>query len=441
MPAIVAIVGRPNVGKSTLFNRLLRQNLAIIHDEPGVTRDRLYAETEIGGRRVALVDTGGLTVVETPGADVREGIFNQAREAVEEAQAILLVMDGREGLTPLDQSVAEFIRRSGKPTLLAVNKVDGEEQEGLRTAEFHALGFPLAPVSAAHGFGLDVLRERLAGELLASVPEPEESHIEAGLRLAMLGRPNAGKSSMINALIGKNRLLVSAEAGTTRDAVDVTFERDGKRYTFVDTAGVRKKTKVEEGLEHFSVLRALAASKRADVVVLVLSANEGLTTQDKKLVSFLDKEKTPFLIAVNKLDLVPRAEGKEVKEMFRRELKIAAQAPILFTSTLTRTGLSQILPLAETIDAECKVRVSTGELNRAMRKALDKHQPPVVKFKRAKFYYLTQVESTPPTFIFFVNNKELIKPSYQRYLENSLRKLFGLTHAPVRVFFKSSHAE
>lgn len=439
MSATVAIVGRPNVGKSTLFNRLVRKNLAITHDLPGVTRDRLYAEAVLEGRAVALVDTGGLEVLEEDAGATREGIFAQAREAVEEADAVLLVVDGREGVTALDEQVAAFLRRCDKPVLVAVNKVDGEELEASLTAEFHALGFPLLAVSGAHGVGLGALRAAVA-ELVAHIPEELAPDYEQGLRLAMLGRPNAGKSSLINALIGQNRLIVSPEAGTTRDAIDVTFEAGGKRYTFVDTAGVRRKTKVE-GLERVSVVRALRAATRADVVVFVLDATMALTTQDQKLLAFLDKEKVPFLAAVNKSDLVARGDMKAVREHFEQELRICPHAPLVFTSAVTRKNLDRILPLAETIRAQCALRISTSKLNQAMRTAIDRHQPPQVNYRRAKFYYLTQAEASPPTFIFFVNNPELIKPAYKRYLENSLRKLFGLTHAPLKLFFKSSHGE
>ncbi len=438
MPATVAIIGRPNVGKSTLFNRLLRREAAITHDRPGVTRDRIYAEADLEGRKVAFVDTGGLEM-EEQAEDIQAAIFSQAREAVHEANAILLVMDGREGLTALDEKVASFIRASNKPVLLAVNKVDGSENEDLMLAEFHGLGFPLLAVSAAHGNGVQTLREHIAGEFLAGVPEEEDRTSEQGLRIAFLGKPNAGKSSLVNSLTGSERVIVSPLAGTTRDSVDVTFEVEDKRYTFVDTAGVRKRTKIEDSLEQYSVLRALKASKKAQVTILVLDALEGMTTQDKKLLSFLEKEQTPFIAVINKMDLVPRDERKVAKEHYRKALRIASYAPVTFTSAKTGIGVADLLPMSERLWEECKIRIGTGQLNRALRTALGKHQPPVVKRRRAKFYYLTQVETEPPTFVFFVNDPELIKPSYAKYLENSLRKLLGITMAPVRVFYKSSH--
>lgn len=440
MPATVAIIGRPNVGKSTLFNRLLRREAAITHDRPGVTRDRIYGETDLDGRKVAFVDTGGLEMEETA-EDIQVSIFTQAREAVNEANGIMLVMDGREGLTALDERVAAYVRASNKPVLLVVNKVDGAENADLALAEFHGLGFPLLAVSAAHGHNLQALRERVATELVAHVPPEEDRTEELGLRIAFLGKPNAGKSSLVNTLTGSERVIVSPVAGTTRDSVDVTFERDGKRFTFVDTAGVRKRMKIEDDLEHYSVLRALKASKKAQVTVLVLDALEGMTTQDKKLLAFLEKEKTPFIVVINKMDLVPRDERKVAKEHYRKELRIASYAPVTFSSAKTGVGVADILPMAERLLEECRLRIGTGTLNRALRTAITKHQPPVVKRRRAKFYYLTQVEIEPPTFVFFVNDPALIKPSYEKYLENSLRKLLGITMAPVRVFYKSSHGK
>ncbi|MFW5487078.1 MAG: ribosome biogenesis GTPase Der [Desulfovibrio sp.] len=439
MPTTIAIVGRPNVGKSTLFNRMLRKNAAITHDQPGVTRDRIYGETFFDDRRVALIDTGGIEVLDAGEDRIEEGIFAQAREAVEEAHAILLVMDGREGLTPLDERVAEYIRKHNKPVLLAVNKIDGEEREAELLAEFHALGFEMLGVSGEHGHNRNFLREELA-RLIKDIPDQDEAEgPERGLRIAMLGRPNAGKSSMVNAFIGEKRVIVSPIAGTTRDTVDATVDHKGKRYTFVDTAGVRRKAKVEGSLERFSVVRALTCSKRAQIVILVLDAIVGLTTQDKKLLDFLVKEKTPFLVAVNKIDLIERGKLNEVKQYFKDQMRFCSHAPLVYTSALKGTGLKDILPLAERMWKECQIRVGTGELNRVMRDAITRHQPPQVKYRRPKFYYLTQPETSPPRFLFFVNNPKIIKDSYKRYLENQLRKSFGIATAPIVISFRSSH--
>ncbi len=440
----VALIGRPNVGKSTLFNRLLGRNKALTHDRPGVTRDRIYAEVRAKAvRPFALVDTGGLVFTDAEGFEL--DVLDQAREAIRGSQAALLVVDAREGLTPMDQEVAGFLRSAGLPLLCAANKVDGPEKEHLG-AEFHALGLDVIPVSAAHGFGVSTLLQAV-DDLLGGLRDArdgdwwadEEDRPDQGLRMTMLGRPNAGKSSMVNALMGENRLIVSEQAGTTRDSVDVTFERAGKRYTFVDTAGVRRRGRITDSLERFSTLRALRASKHAQVTVMVLDATAGVTMQDKKLLAFLDKEKTPFLAAVNKVDLVPRGALAQLRKDFEETLRICPHVPVIYTSCVSRAGLGGLLPLAEQIWEECGLRVGTGELNRAMKSALERHQPPTVKRRRAKFYYLTQPETHPPGFVFFVNDKDLVKESYARYLENQLRKMLGVKAAPMRVIFRSSH--
>ena len=334
---------------------------------------------------------------------------------------------------------AAFIRRHNKPVLLAINKVDGEEREPEMLSEFHSLGFEMLGVSGEHGHNRNFLREEL-GRLIADLPDEEDiDKAEQGLRLAMLGRPNAGKSSMVNAFIGEKRVIVSPIAGTTRDAVDATVDHNGKRYTFVDTAGVRRKAKVDGSLEQFSVTRALTSSKRAQIVVLVFDATQGVTTQDKKLLDFLVRENTPFLVAVNKIDLIERGKLAEVKQAFKDQMRFCSHAPLVYTSALKGTGLKDILPLAERMWKECQIRVGTGELNRVMRDIIDRHQPPQVKFRRAKFYYLTQPDTNPPRFLFFVNNPKLIKDSYTRYLENQVRKSFGISTAPLIISFRSSH--
>lgn len=441
-----ALVGRPNVGKSTLFNRLLRKTKAIAHDTAGVTRDRIFSRASFAGVEFGLVDTGGLVLgAKAHDQGFEAEILAQARAAASEAHALLLVVDGREGLSPLDSQAAEFARASNKPTIVLVNKVDSEELEPQATAEFHALGFELFPVSGAHGYNLNALRERLAdlaGEIAAGSQEPQEEPAcatgERPLKLAVLGRPNAGKSSLINALLGQNRVIVSDVPGTTRDSVDVTFESEGKHYLFVDTPGVRRKANITEALERFSVSRALGTSKKADVSVLIVDAVEGVTHQDKRLLAFLVEENVPFLVAVNKVDLVPRDGLRGLKDSVTDTLRICPHAPVLYISAKTGSGLGKLLPLAEGIRRECQVRVGTGQLNRAMAQAIEAHQPPSVKGRRAKFYYLTQAEEPPPTFVFFVNDPELIKPSYARYLENQLREMVGIRKAPLAVVFRPS---
>ncbi len=437
MPPIVAIVGRPNVGKSTLFNRLAKRQKAITHDRPGVTRDRLEAAADLDGRQVTLIDTGGMDFDAPEGLERQ--IVDQAEIALDLADVVLFLVDGKAGRTALDDELAERLRRVDKPVLVAVNKVDGAEREASLTGDFHAWGFPLLPVSAAHGHGVPDLTEALANLLPEASGEAEAAPLEAGLRLAVLGRPNAGKSSLVNALVGEQRLIVSEIAGTTRDAVDVTVERGGKRYVFVDTAGVRKRTRITDGLERYSVAKALSSAKRADVAVVVIDATGGVGVQDKRLISYLDKERTPFLVAVNKVDLVPQGEMAGLRKAIGEELRMCPHVPVLYVSAMKNKGVAKVLPLAEAIWKECQIRVGTGELNRAMRAVLDRHQPPLVNGRRAKFYYLTQAAMPPPTFVFFVSDPQRVRSSYAKYLENGLRKLFGITMAPVKVVCRGSH--
>jgi GTP-binding protein len=444
MLPIIALVGRPNVGKSTLFNRLLRKSRSITHDMPGVTRDRIYGECRMGNVVFDLVDTGGMVLESeaTPelSKDFEDEIFEQAREAVQEAHAVIFVVDGKEGLTPLDQQAAEFVRRSGKPVFMVVNKVDGSEFVHEATAEFHSLGLEFLPVSAAHGYNLQEVRDYVRKFVKSlGIPPEEDDGVERGLRLTMLGRPNAGKSSIINAVIGKDRLIVSDVAGTTRDSIDVTFEKGGKRYTFVDTAGVRKRANIQDHLEKISVIRALKNSKRSDVTILVIDITLGVGRQDKRLIEFLAKEKTPFIVVVNKADLVPRRETNQALEAFRRELRIIPHVPIVMTSARKGVGIGKLLPMAEAMRKECEIRIGTGLLNRSLQAVLEKQQPPVVKRRRPKFFYVTQADEDIPTFVFFCNDHTLVKTSYARYLENQFRKMLGIKTAPVNVVFRSSH--
>lgn len=444
MQPIVALVGRPNVGKSTLFNRLLRKSRSITHDMPGVTRDRIYGECRMGDVTFDLVDTGGMVLESeaTPelSKDFEDEIFEQAREAIEEAHAIIFVADGKEGITPLDEQAAEYVRRSGKPVIMLVNKVDGSEFAPEMCAEFHAMGLELLPVSAAHGYNLHDVRARIKDFVLALGMEGEEDDgIERGLRITLLGRPNAGKSSIINAVIGKDRLIVSDVAGTTRDSIDVTFEKKNKRYTFVDTAGVRKRANIQDHLEKISVIRALKNSRRSDVTILTIDITLGVGRQDKRLIEFLAKEKVPFIVVVNKADLVPRKETNQALEAFRRELRIIPHVPIVMTSAHKGVGIGKLLPMAEAMRKECAIRVGTGVLNRSLAAVLERQQPPVVKRRRPKFFYVTQADEAIPTFVFFCNDHTIVKQSYARYLENQFRKMLGIKTAPVNVVFRSSH--
>ncbi len=461
----VALVGRPNVGKSTLFNRLIRSNRAITHDMPGITRDRLEGWVRRDGLTFVIIDTGGVTldahegvVPGPPGLrGFEEEILAQTRAAVEEAAALCLVVDGRDGLTNLDEHLAAYLRKSGKPILLAVNKVDGPEKADLLMAEFHSLGLPMLPCSAAHGFNMRQLEEDLR-DLLPLTEDVEEAEEEpdsepaaegeeevaeedanAPLRLAMLGRPNAGKSSLVNSLSGSGRMIVSDVAGTTRDSVDVRVEKDGLVCTFVDTAGVRRPSRVTDSVERYSVNSALKSSSKAQVTLLVLDGAEGVTQQDKRLIDLLDERRANFMVLVNKCDLIPRGNMKVAEKDYRAALEFCPHVPLLFVSALKKANLGKILPLAGELRRESKIRISTGKLNKAMDEVLSAHQPPLVRGARAKFYYLTQAETNPPTFVFFVNNNELVKDSYARYWEKSLRRVFGIKHAAMRVHFRSSH--
>ncbi|WP_461833508.1 ribosome biogenesis GTPase Der [Desulfothermus sp.] len=432
MLPVVAIIGRTNVGKSTLFNRLIRTNKAIIHDREGVTRDRIYGEVKYTKKPFALFDTGGLTFNFED--EIDKSIFDQVEDAIDDACLILFLVDGKAGLTPLDEEIAEFIRRAKKPVLLVVNKIDGKELADTLVSDFHALGFELIPISAAHGYNVPYLIEKIQ----KIIPEPTIEPNVSGLRIALVGRPNVGKSSMINAFVGEKRLIESPIAGTTRDSVDVVLKKDGAQYIFVDTAGVRRKSKIKDPLEKFSVLRALSASKRANITVLVVEATSKLTHQDKTLIHFLQKENIPLILAVNKIDMVPREKLEAVRTYFKDQLKFCPYVPIVFTSTVDRRGLGGILVLAEKLWSETNKRITTGELNRGLELAIKRHQPPVVKNKRPKFYYLTQVDITPPTFVFFMNDHTLLKTPYKRYLENQIRKIFGFKMAPIKLFFRTS---
>ncbi len=452
---LVALIGRPNVGKSTLFNRLTRGSRALTHDRPGITRDRMYGEVRREGISFGLVDTGGVNLDTT--GDVIEGpselrgfereVFTQAKQALQESRLAVLVVDAREGLLPLDEQLASFLRQSGHPVLLVANKVDGSEQEQVLLPDFYALGLDIIPVSAAHRYNMDGLIEKIAS-VLDSLPEEADTGAVPGtaLRLALLGRPNAGKSSLANAMLGQERMIVSDIPGTTRDSVDLALEVQGpdgesKRYVFVDTAGIRRRSKIVDSVEQMSVSGSLKSARKADVSLMVLNAEEGIAVQDKRLLAYLDKEKIPLIILLNKVDLFERKERPKLKQQFRDDLGICRHAPLLLVSAKTGAGLDKILPTAEELWKECDLRVGTGQLNRMMEQCLGKHQPPLVNRRRAKFFYLTQADTRPPTFVFFVNNADLVKDSYARYLEKQLRKLLGLHHAPLDVRFRSSHGQ
>ncbi len=449
---VIVLAGRPNVGKSTLFNKLIKSNRAITHDMPGVTRDRMDGIVRRRGLEpFEIVDTGGITLdanaAPTEGPDGIRGfeaeILAQTDAALAVAAGVAFVVDGRDGLLPMDEHLAAHIRRKNIPVLCVVNKVDGLEHEDEILAEFHALGFPLLAVSAEHGHNIGALCEDLAE--MAKNAETRQSGYLLGrdakplLRLAMLGRPNAGKSSLINALSGSDRMIVSDVAGTTRDSVDVRFENDGRIYEFVDTAGVRRKSKITDEVEKFSVNSAIKSTTKVDITLLVLDATEGVGQQDKRLIDLLATRKIPFMILINKCDLIAKNLLDALQKEIRETLVFCSWAPVLCVSAKSGLHLKDIIPMASAIHKECSIHIPTGQLNRALEQALHRHQPPLVKGRRAKFFYLTQAESEPPTFVFFVSDADRVPEAYGRYLDKSLRALFNLRHAPIRIHFRSSH--
>jgi GTP-binding protein len=429
---LVAIIGRANVGKSTLFNRLTRSAQALVADIPGVTRDRLYGRVTWEDQAFLVVDTGGLVGGE---ADLGELVRRQAQAAVAEADAILLVMDGRQGPQPGDAEVVAYLRRWGKPVFLVVNKID---HPGLESAlpDFYQFGLdPLYPVSAAHGLGLDMLLSALS----RSLPVPAELPLPtAGIKVAVLGRPNVGKSSLVNHFLGEERLLVSAAPGTTRDAIDTPFTWQDTDYVLIDTAGLRRPSRVVPGLERNMVLKAIKALARAEVAVLLLDAAEGLTSQDLRIAGLIEEQAKGCLILVNKWDLVspaPRVR-QQVLEQVTDGLQFMAYAPVLPVSVITGYNLKQVFPLINEIYDQCGRRVGTGELNRLLKEITTRVPPPRYRQRPLKFFYLTQAEVRPPTFIAFVNSPQGVPDHYRRYLVKQMREALNLPYAPLRLFFK-----
>ena len=429
---LVAIIGRANVGKSTLFNRLTRSSQALVANIPGVTRDRHYGTLTWDDHHVWLVDTGGLVGGEEDLAGLVRG---QAETAVAEADVILLVVDGREGPQKGDAEVVDYVRRTGKPILLVVNKIDHPGLEA-QLPEFYRFGLdPLYPVSATHGLGLGALLEALA----AALPAPREpSALIPGIRVAILGRPNVGKSSLINHFLGEERLLVSPAPGTTRDAIDSPLCWDGVDYVLVDTAGLRRPSHVEAGLERQMVLKTIKALSRAEVAVLMLDAVEGLTGQDLRIIGLIEDQTKDCLVLVNKWDLVRHetSKARSILDQVTSGLEFMAYAPVLPVSVITGYNLKRVFPLIAEIHAQSGVRVGTGELNRLLQEITGRVPPPRYRGRPLKFYYLTQPEVHPPTFVAFVNQPQGVPDHYRRYLVKQLREKLKIPYAPVRLFLK-----
>jgi len=431
MKPLVAIVGRPNVGKSMLFNKLCGQRLSIVEDTPGVTRDRLYAQCEWRNRTFDIVDTGGIE----PGTDDQILAFmrEQAEIAIATATVIVFVCDVKTGLTAADQDVANMLLRSRKPVILAVNKVDQVGRENPDIYEFYNLGLgdPIA-VSAVHGHG--------TGDLLDACfsyfpEEEEEEEEEDTIKVAIIGKPNVGKSSLVNKILGEERVIVSNVAGTTRDAVDSYFENEQGKFVFIDTAGMRKKSKVDDRVEKFSVLRSTMAIERSDVCLILIDAQEGVTEQDTKVAGLAHEAGKACIIVVNKWDAIEK-DGKTMDKMrqdVRRDLSYMTYAPILFISALTGQRVDRLFELINYVNNQAAMRITTGMLNNVLADATARVQPPTDKGRRLKIYYMTQVGIKPPHFVCFCNDARLFHFSYQRYLENQIRSTFGLEGTPVRL--------
>lgn len=432
MEPVVAIVGRPNVGKSTLFNRLAQTRTAIVEKEPGVTRDRIYAKVHWLNRTFTLIDTGGIIMESRD--KIEESIKNQARLAIEGADLILLVVDARQGLTSLDVEVAEMLRKTKKPVLVVANKVDEGKLEG-QAVDFYSLGLgePF-PVSAAHGLNTGDLLDYIVESLPEITPEEEELEEEI-MKVAVAGRPNVGKSSLINRLLDEERMIVTDIPGTTRDSVDSFLEREGDKFLFMDTAGIRRKSRVKAPVEYYSVLRSFRAMERADVVILLLDAREMVTDQDKRIAGFAHEKGKGIIIAVNKWDLVEKEDKtyNRYKDKVRQELVFLDYAPLLFISARTGQRVLKLLDLIKVVFENSSRRIPTGILNSLIREAVGVSPPPTIKGKALKIYYITQTGEKPPTFIIFVNNPELLHFSYKRYLENQLREAFDFQGTPVRI--------
>ncbi|AVQ28229.1 ribosome biogenesis GTPase Der [Fusobacterium ulcerans] len=439
MKPIVAIVGRPNVGKSTLFNNLVGDRIAIVDDMPGVTRDRLYRETEWNGVEFVVVDTGGLEPRNNEFMMTK--IKEQAEVAMNEADVILFVVDGKSGVNPLDEEIAYILRKKQKPIILCVNKIDNFLQQQDDVYDFWGLGFEhLIPVSGAHKVNLGDMLDMVT-EMIEKIDLPEEE--EDVLKLAIIGKPNAGKSSLVNRLSGEERTIVSDIAGTTRDAIDTIVQYKDNKYMIIDTAGIRRKSKVEESLEYYSVLRAIKTIKRADVCILMLDGKEGLTEQDKRIAGIAAEELKPIVVVVNKWDLVDKnkVSMKSMKEELYAELPFLSYAPIEFVSALTGQRTTKILEISDTIYEEYTKRISTGILNTVLKDAVLMNNPPTRKGRVVKINYATQVSSAPPKFVLFCNYPELIHFSYARYIENKFREAFGFDGSPILISFEKKNAE
>ncbi|MBE7052529.1 MAG: ribosome biogenesis GTPase Der [Ruminococcaceae bacterium] len=434
-----AIVGRPNVGKSTLFNKLIGERISIVEDTPGVTRDRIYAEGEWLNKKFILIDTGG---IEPQNDDIiLEQMRRQAEIAMEMSDAVIFMVDVKSGMTSADKDIAAMLTRSGKPIVLVCNKVDNIGDVPMGFYEFYNLGLddPIA-ISSTHGLGTGDLLDKLFS--FVNFEETEDEDDDA-IKVAVIGKPNVGKSSLINKILGENRVIVSNIAGTTRDAIDTHYERDGQKYIFIDTAGMRKKGKIDEAIERYSVVRSLAAIDRCDVVLILIDAQEGVTEQDTKIAGYAHNQGKASIIVVNKWDLVEKETN--TMDSYRKDvyngLAYMMYAPVAFVSALTGSRLPKIFDLIKYVNEQHAMRISTGVLNDILNEAITKVQPPSDKGKRLKIMYITQASTKPPTFVLFVNDKDLAHFSYIRYIENQIRETFGLEGTPIKFIIRERGKE
>ena len=435
--AIVAVVGRPNVGKSSLFNKIVNQRLSIVEDTPGVTRDRIYCDTEWNGVKFTLVDTGG---IEPRTNDViLSQMRAQAQVAIDKADVVIMVVDIQSGMTSTDADVAQMLLKANKKVVLCVNKVDKPGAEPPEIYEFYNLGLgdPFG-VSAVHGLGIGDLLDEVVKELK---DVPEEPEYEGAIKVALIGKPNVGKSSLVNYMLGEKRMLVSDIPGTTRDAVDSVKENKYGKFVFIDTAGLRKKSKVNENIERYSVVRSYMAVDRADVVLIMIDANEGVTEQDTKIAGFAHERGKASVIVENKWDIVEKDDKtmNKIKEKVVEDLKYMSYAPVIFISAKTGQRVEKLYELINYVHEQHGRRVSTGVLNDVLADATTKVQPPTDKGKRLKIFYMTQPATNPPTFVAFCNDADLFHFSYQRYLENQIRQTFGLEGTPIRFIVREKN--
>ena len=437
---VLAIVGRPNVGKSTLFNKLAGERVSIVEDIPGITRDRIYFDTEWNGRPITVIDTGGIE----PKTDdiILSKMKMQAELAIETADVIAFVCDVRAGLTAADRDIAVMLIKSGKPVVLCVNKIDSIGSLPMEYYEFYELGFDGDPIalSSLHGTGTGDLLDRVL-ELAPSDGEEEEE--DDSIKVAVIGKPNAGKSSIINKILGEDRVIVSDIPGTTRDAIDTKVENEYGKYTFIDTAGIRRQKKVIDRVEKYSVLRSHSAVERADVCLIMIDATAGITEQDEKIAGLSHEAGKAAIIVVNKWDLVEKDNSsvKKFTDNIREALAYMPYAPIIFVSAKTGQRVDKLFERINYVNEQACMRISTGMLNDVLNDAVSRVQPPTDKGKRLKIYYMTQVSTKPPTVVIFVNDAELFHFSYQRYIENKLREVFGFSGTPIRIVVRQKGDE